>query len=153
MELRKISRSEYLQIPYRSRLIDADEFTHSYAAIHLTGVDEIFGVCWHSTTIDPSIVEVGDILWFGIDQNIVALDQRHGRLRFALHLATPLLSITRVARGVVLLSQVEAIIINDDFSIHALLDFPDIADKFTVTSSGAVVELLDGRQLEFELMW
>ena len=142
--LHTISEHDYLAGDPSSRIIH-DDHAHRFAELQLPEAPRPLLLAWPSELVDPVVVDdpvTGDT-WVGVDERLVCVS-RTGAPRFSIGLPSPLLDIAHSDDGTVALCEVQVIAVNNDYSIRAMLDLPDVATSVMVEDGKLVVGLLDG---------
>ncbi len=149
MQLINTDRAAFEKLDPTRRIIDADH-AHRFAILQLDQWGN-YGLSWNSELIEPSISILRELIWIGVDQNVVALDATHGRVRMALPLWTPLFDIAVWHDSAIVISELEVSVFNADASLRFVETLPDIAAKWSFQQNQMSIELLDQSTLLLDL--
>lgn len=150
MKLIEIDRTAFEQLDPTRQIIDAPH-SHRFAIVDLGKLGK-YGLGWSSTLIEPSVTTVADsMLWIGVDENIVALDLNHGRILVALPLYYPLFEILEVGSAIVVITELEILVFNQNGSLRFTEGLSDIASSWSVQGEQLSIELLDQSMLRLDL--
>jgi hypothetical protein len=150
MKLIDIDRATFEQLDPTRRIIDAPH-SHRFAIVELAKLGR-YGLGWNSTLIEPSIATVADsMLWIGVDEKIVALELDQGTILVALPLHYPLFEILEVGSAIVIITELEILVFNQNGSLRFTRGLPDIAAKWSFQDDQMSIELLDQSTLLLNL--
>lgn len=151
MKIQDISREEF-EVLDRSRKLVVHDHPRRYALLDLNEGGGRFGLCWRSDQIEPLLQTSPDdeILWLGVDQHLVAVELKSGRVRLSMALDTSLLQMVAEKDFIVVLTENEVQVYNWDGPSRmtkGLLDLPDFA---TFKGGVLTVRLVDGTAVTLE---
>jgi hypothetical protein len=119
--LRNISKEEFYDIDGARRIIVHEpQFTHRYTILETEKVGH-YGLAWCSSLVEPEfqINADGNILWIGIDRQVVAIDLTDGRIRFSFPLHGNFLKFTLQDDFVFIISDGAVMVLNSDFTFRS----------------------------------
>jgi hypothetical protein len=107
---------------------------------------------WRSDRIEPTVVvdDEAAVVWIGVDERVAAI-RNDGQVCFLLPLPSPLLTIVAFARGVIVVCELTALVVNHDGTIAKSLEFCEIPEDVEVHDNQLVVGFIDGTTQEFSL--
>ena len=150
MKIIDVDRATFNELDPTRRIIDAPH-AHRFAIVHLDSFGD-YGLAWNSTLIEPSITPVADsTLWLGVDENLVVLDLNYGRVLVALPLHYPLFEIVEVGSAIVVITELEVLVFNQNGSLRFTEGLPDIATNWSFQDEQMSIELLDKSRLRLDL--
>jgi hypothetical protein len=149
MQLINTDRATFEQLDPTRRIIDADH-AHRFAIVRLEKWGD-YGLGWNSELIEPSIATLRNLIWIGVDQDVVVLDSTNGRVRMALPLWTPLFDIAVWNDSAIVISELEILAFNFDASLRFVEGLPDIAANWSFQDDQLSIELLDHATITLDL--
>lgn len=153
MKLTEITKEEFENLPAAKKILCSEEHPHKFAVLLIKDNLEFVALCWHSELVKPQIIDISatPLLWFGIDQQIVAINKHNGKLALTLKLETNLLQIIMTENSVVLRTELEIL----SFSLSGIIQFvhtlPEISESISIENSTATVYLIDGESIDLEI--
>lgn len=149
MKITDVDRTTFEKLDPTRRIIDAPH-AHRFAIVHLNSFGE-YGLAWNSKLIEPSIKRSDSLLWIGVDENIIALAIERGTILVALPLHYPLFEILEVRSAIVIITELEILVFNQNGSLRFTKGLPDIAANWSFQGDQMSIELLDQSSLLFDL--
>ncbi|MGB3204303.1 MAG: hypothetical protein WBB28_04880 [Crinalium sp.] len=147
MEINYIDESKFQQIEGIRQIIVHDH-ARRFASINLDHLGEC-GLSWRSDLIEPILRLSPDnsTAWIGVDQQLVALDLKLGRIAVALPLISSVIQILTLSDLTVVLTELEVVLFNLDGSIRCVKGLPDIGSEIAVQGTSLIISLLEGDNL------
>ncbi len=120
------------------RQIFYHENARAFAEVNIGQSAGQFALAWRSNLVTPVIIADKGLIWIGVDQKVVAIEEHTGRICFAMTLLTNLVDIIAGDDVIVLACDSHIIALNSDSSIRSIHDASDgIEDaKLNGTSLG-----------------
>lgn len=149
MKLIEIDCTTFEQLDPARRIIDAPH-SHRFAIVDLNELGQ-YGLGWNSTLIEPSIKATDSMLWIGVDENLVALSLDRGTIVVSLPLFYPLFEILEVDSAIVVITELEVLVFNQNGSLRFTEGLPDIAMNWSSQGEHLSIEFLDHAALQLDL--
>ena len=105
-------------------------------------------ISWRSDLLEPCIIKEDEVLWVAVDDRIAALTD-HGQVVFSLAVQSPVLSLMRCAGGVLIIAELQGLIINSDYSVRSIVDFPQIPQDYTLSGNQLITRFIGGESMTF----
>lgn len=147
MKIQPIDESQFQQIKSIRQIIVHDH-ARKFASLTLDNL-ETFGLSWRSDLIEPIIMLSPDqsTAWIGVDQQLVVLDLKQGKISIALPLSSNIVQILTSTFMTIVLTELELLLFNSDQSIRSLKGLPDIGSEILLQDTNLIVHLLEGGSL------
>ena len=144
MKIDNINQSQFQKIDSIRQIIVHD-YAQRFATINLHNLGK-FGISWRSDLIEPIIMFSPDesIMWVGIDQQLIAIDLKLGKISVALPLNSSLVQILALSSMTVVLTELEVFLFNLDNSIRCIKGLPDIGSEISIYDKDLLITLLNG---------
>lgn len=151
MKIQPIDESQFKQIEGIRRIIVHD-YARKFASLDLDNL-ETFGLSWRSDLIEPIAMLSPDqsTAWIGVDQQLVALDLKQGRVSVALPLSSNIVQILTSTSLTAVLTELELLLFNSDQSIRSIKGLPDIGSEILLQDTNLIVRLLEGESLILDI--
>lgn len=153
MKLTEISKEEFDNLPVSKKILCSEEYPRKFAVLSIKDNLESIALCWQSEFVKPQIIDdnATPLLWFGIDQQIIAINKHNGKLALMLKLETNLFQIIMSENSVVLRTELEIF----SFSLSGIIQFvhslPEISESISIKNSTATVSLIDGESITLKV--
>jgi hypothetical protein len=149
--LTEISEEAYNKIDPIFRVIVHDH-PRKFALIHPPKSSNPLALCWRGELIQPLVApeRQGSGIWLGVDQRLVCLSPE-GSTLFSIGLDSFLVRILHFDHCTVALCEIEAIVVNQDYSLRAIPNWPEIAQTAVVKRDQLVVTSIDGSVESFSI--
>lgn len=154
MKLREISEEEFDNLPESKKILCHEiEYSHKYAFLSANHSVEPVLLCWRSEIVKPEIIdnEQSPLLWFGIDQQILALNKSDGRVALALLLPSNLLELRIIKNSVVLRTEFEIYSFNLSGLVQMIYNLPEISESIQIYSHVLRVTMIDGQSMDLQI--
>jgi len=141
------------QATHPVRRIISHEHARRFAIIELNHRVGQLAVSWRSDLIQPSVVMDDNtrVIWIAVDERVAAV-ACDGQILFSMATSTPVLSLELLSDSIIIvISESQAVVINRDCCIQAIIDFPDIAQNFKLGKKRLTVEFSDGNTVDYSL--
>ncbi len=151
MKLTEITKEAFDNIPQSKKLLcDQIECSHKFAYLSVKDDLEPILLCWQSDSIKPEIIdnERNPLIWFGIDQQIIAIDKLNGRIMLLAKLETFLLQIFEFNDTVFLRTELEIYSFSGSGSFQAVYSLPEISEAMRIVAGKVKVNLMDGQVID-----
>lgn len=147
MKIHYIDEYKFQQIEGIRQIIVHDH-ARRFASINLDNLGEC-GLSWRSDLIEPMLMLSPDnsTAWIGVDQQLVAVDLKQGRIAVALPLISSVIQILTLSDLTVVLTELEVVLFNLDGSIRCVKGLPDIGSEISVQGTSLIISLLEGDSL------
>lgn len=150
MKIIDVDRATFEKLDPVRRVIDAPH-AHRFAIVHHDSFGD-YGLAWNSELIEPSITTVANsMIWIGVDENLVALELHQGRFLVALTLHYPLFEILEVGSAIVVITELEILVFNQNGSLRFTQGLPDMATNWSFQQDQMSIELLDQSTIQIDL--
>ena len=112
MKIHNIDQSQFQNIDSIRRII-VHNHPRRFATINLHNLGK-FGISWRSDLIEPMVVFSLDksAVWIGVDQQLVAIDLKEGRISVSLCLSSNVVQILALSSMTILLTELEVFVFN-----------------------------------------
>jgi hypothetical protein len=154
MKLTEITKEVFDNIPQSKKLLcDQIECSHKFAYLSVKDDLEPILLCWQSESIKPEIIDDkrNPLIWFGIDQQIIAIDKLDGKIILLAKLETPLLQIFEFNDTVFLRTELEIYSFSGSGGFQAIYNLPEISESIKVEADKVKIILIDGQQFEIDI--
>jgi hypothetical protein len=151
VKLTEITKEAFDNIPQSKKLLcDQIECSHKFAYLAVKDDLEPILLCWQSDLIKPEIIdnERNPLIWFGIDQQIIAIDKLDGKIILLAKLETPLLQIFEFNRTVFLRTELEIYSFSKSGGFQAVYSLPEISEAIIIKNNGIKIGLMDGQIID-----
>lgn len=147
MKINYIDELQFKQIDSIRQII-AHDHPRRFASIKLGNLGEC-GLSWRSDLIDPMVMLSPDrsTAWIGVDQQLVAVDLKQGRIAVTLPLISSVLQILTLSNLTVVLTELEVMLFNLDGSIRCVKGLPDTGSEISVQGTSLIIGLLERESL------
>lgn len=153
MKLKEISETEFNNLPESKKIFCHEvEFSHKFALLSANDNIEPILLCWRSDFVKPQIIdnELTPFLWFGIDQQVLAINKVNGRIALQLLLATNLLELIVADDSVILRTELEIYSFSLDGTIQMIHHLPEISESIEFDANVLKVNLIDGQSINIK---
>lgn len=154
MKLKEISEEEFDKLPDSEKLLCKEiEYAHKFAYLFVNDKAKPILLCWRSNLIEPQILDSQNtsLLWFGVDEQLLALNKSNGKIAIALTLPSSLLELSMVKDTILLRTEFEIYSFSLDGLIQAVYSLPEISDSMIASSNILRVNLIDGQSLNLQI--
>jgi hypothetical protein len=151
MKLTEIAKEVFDDIPQSKKLLcDQIECSHKFAYLSVKDDLEPILLCWQSDLIKPEIIdnESNPLIWFGIDQQIIAIDKLDGKIILLAKLETPLLQIFEFDDTVFLRTELEIYSFSGSGGFQAIYSLPEISKAIIIKNNEVKISLIDGQIID-----
>ncbi len=153
MKLLEITKEEFDKLPLIRKLLCNEEHPHKFALLFVADSLEPVTLCWHSELVKPQIInnDSTPLLWFGIDQQVIAINKKSGKLTVMVKLETNLLEMIVTENSVILRTELEILSFNLSGINQSLHYLPEISESINIKNSTATVSLIDGDKISLTI--
>ncbi len=140
-------------MPFSVKLLEQSKFPRKFALLTVNESAEPIALCWSSEAVEPQIV-LNDwtlLLWFGIDQQVVAFDKNSGKIKLALSLISNLLEMIVTEKSFILRNELEIYSFSLDGFLQNFHYLPEISESILINDVTASVTLIDGETLSLRV--
>ena len=144
-----IAESQFYEYDSNLRLFEHDN-PRRFGRYELPGFNS-FVFSWRSDTIQPSVAvcESGGVTYIGADERLAAIGAG-GQIIFSISLASLLFAVENTGALTIAVCEQQAIVFNADGSTKMTIDFPDVAEDFSVGDNFLAVSFMDGGAERYE---
>jgi len=152
MEIKTIDESGFYKLE-GCRQVIAHDFAQKFGVIELDSPLGCYGISWRSDLIEPSVTlsHENSTLWIGVDQRLVAVCLETGRIYVSLALSTNLFTILSSESVIAVLTEMELIIFNQDYTIRSVIGLPDLSSEISISEPDLIIRLMDGSDLTLNI--
>ncbi len=145
-----ITESQFYEYDSDCRLFEHD-YPRRFGRFEVPGAKS-FVFSWRSDIIPLSIAvsEAGGVTYIGADERLAAVDAS-GHVVFSISLPSILLAIESAGDLTIAVCELQAIVFNADGSTKTTIEFPDVAEDFTVGDTHLSVSFMNGESERYEL--
>lgn len=152
MKLLEITESEFDSLPQSKKILCNDiEYSHKFAYLTVNDDIEPLVLCWQSEIVKPQITEKDNLVWFGIDQQIIAVNKLDGSIVLLLKLFSNLLEIIISESFIILRAELEIYRFNLAGIIEAVYYLPEISESIKVGANVIEITLIDEQVIKFKV--
>lgn len=154
MKLKEISEEEFDQLPDSEKILCKEiEYAHKFAYLFVNDKTKPILLCWRSDLTEPQILDDRDspLLWFGVDEQLLAMNKLSGRVVITLTLASSLLELSTVKDTIILRTEFEIYSFSLNGLIQAVYSLPEISESMIASSNMLRVNLIDGQSLNLQI--
>jgi hypothetical protein len=153
MRLKEISREEFNSLLDSKKLLCNEEFPRKFAFLQTESNATLLALCWQSELVKPQIInnDQSSLFWFGVDQQLLAINKLNGKIILALTLPTNVCDLLIVKDSIVLRTESELYSFSLSGTIQMIYNFPEISESIEVNSNAVKVTLIDGQILSLNV--
>ncbi len=152
MKIETISKSEFDKIP-GIRQIVCHEYAQKFARLDLGEVLGDYGLSWRSQSVELSIEYSTnqEMLWIGIDRQLVAIGLESSRICLAMPLTGNLIQMAIIEKVTAVLTENEILLFNPNGSLRFNHGLPDFPEQFSIIGNNLAIQLMEGDRFSLNL--
>jgi hypothetical protein len=145
MKIKNIDKSQFNEID-KVRQIIVHNDARRFALIDLGEQLGCYAISWKSDLIEPIFIlsSSQQILWIGIDQQLVALNLNTGHIIVSLPLVTNILQIQVTDTVTAVLTESELLLFNSDGSIRFIKGLPELGSSMSISNTDVEIHDIEG---------
>ncbi|MBW4509960.1 MAG: hypothetical protein KME64_26115 [Scytonematopsis contorta HA4267-MV1] len=144
MRIKNIEQSKFNEID-KVRQIIVHKNARRFTLIDLGEQLGHYAISCRSDLIEPIFVlSTQQILWIGIDQQLVALNLNTGHIIVSLSSVTNILQILAVDTVAAVLTESELLLFNSDGSIRFIKGLPELGSSISISDSDVEIHDIEG---------